>query len=57
MQEMANRKSHLHFTHTGLKQLECVDICTSDWDIFLNESLRGYLEQSKGQPWREQVAA
>lgn len=55
--DAGNGHSHRHFTHTGLIQLECVDICTSGWAFFLNESLRGYLEQGKGQPWREQVAA
>ena len=44
-------KSQLNFTHFGLNQLECLTSCSSGWAFFLNESLRGYLEKGKGQPY------
>ncbi len=44
----------LHFTHVGLTpRLECHDTCKSAWSFYLNESLRGYVEQDRGQPFSD----
>ncbi len=43
-------RSELDFTHFGLMDLECREICSGGWSFFLNDSLRGYLEKGKGQP-------
>jgi uncharacterized protein YndB with AHSA1/START domain len=51
IKELNDGKSQLDFTHFRLNQLECHDMCSSGWSFFLNESLRGYLEHGKGQPW------
>lgn len=51
VQDLGNGKSRLDFTHFGLNRLECLSACSSGWSFFLNESLRGYLETGRGQPW------
>lgn len=51
IQDLGNGRSQLDFTHSRLTQLECFEQCSSGWSFFLNESLRGYLENGKGQPW------
>ena len=47
---LASGKSRLAFTHQGLGELECYDVCSDNWSFYLNESLRGYLETGMGQP-------
>lgn len=49
--DLGNGKSQLDFTHFRLNQLECLTSCSSGWWFFHNESLRGYLEKDKGQPY------
>ena len=51
IKDLGNGKSQLDFTHFRFNQLECHDVCSSGWSFFLNESLRGYLENGIGQPW------
>ena len=52
---LGNGKSRLDFTHFRLNELECLASCSSGWSFFLNESLRGYLEKGKGQPWEKEA--
>ncbi|HYL38985.1 MAG TPA: SRPBCC domain-containing protein [Bryobacteraceae bacterium] len=47
--EIPGGRSHLRFTHYGLKLKECLGVCTSAWSFFLNDSLRGYLETGVGK--------
>jgi uncharacterized protein YndB with AHSA1/START domain len=51
IRDLDNGKSQLDFTHFRLGQLGCSAVCSGGWSFFLNESLRGYLEMGKGQPW------
>ena len=45
--------SRLTFTHAGLAPLECFGVCSNSWSLYLNESLRDYLEQGAGKPYRD----
>jgi uncharacterized protein YndB with AHSA1/START domain len=45
-------RSRLHFAHVGLGPLECAGVCTSAWSFFLATSLRGYVEQGRGEAYR-----
>lgn len=49
--DLGGGKSRLDFNHSRLHQLECHTVCISGWKFFLDESLRGYVEQGKGRPW------
>ncbi len=51
VQDLGNGESRLDFIHSGLNELECISACSSGWRFFLDESLRGYLEKGRGQPW------
>lgn len=51
IQAVGEVAARLHFTHHGLRKLECLDSCSQGWTFFLDTSLRGYLEQGQGQPW------
>jgi hypothetical protein len=53
VQDLGNGKSRLAFTHFGPNELECISACSSGWSFFLDESLRGYLETGRGQPWAQ----
>ena len=51
IRDSGDGESQLDFTHFRLNQLECHTSCISGWSFFLNESLRGYVENGKGKPW------
>lgn len=53
IQDLDEGKSRLDFTHFRLNELECFEACSNGWSFFLNESLRGYLEQGQGEPWNQ----
>ena len=46
-------QSLLTFTHAGLAPLECFGVCSNSWSFYLNDSLRDYLEQGSGTPYRD----
>jgi uncharacterized protein YndB with AHSA1/START domain len=46
-------KSRLVFTHAGLAPLECFGVCSNSWSYYLNDSLRDYLEQGGGKPYKD----
>lgn len=46
--------SRLRFTHAGLAPLECFGVCSNSWSYYLNDSLRDYLEQGAGKPYRDE---
>ncbi len=49
-------KTRLDFTHEGLiESMACWDICEAGWDFFLVDSLKPYLENGKGQPFRHEL--
>jgi uncharacterized protein YndB with AHSA1/START domain len=50
MQPTASERTALRFTHSGLALKECLEVCSSAWAFFLNQSLRAYLEGGAGQP-------
>jgi uncharacterized protein YndB with AHSA1/START domain len=44
-------KTELRFTHVGLTPtIECYGNCSGAWGFYVNESLRGLITSSKGQP-------
>jgi hypothetical protein len=41
----------LHFAHNGLKSdLNCYEICTPAWEMFVTKSLKNFIETGKGMP-------
>lgn len=50
-------KTELVFTHIGLvPEYECFDICSDSWGNYIGSSLRGLIEQGKGNPNPYQTA-
>lgn len=50
--------SRLNFTHVGLiPRLECNETCRSTWKFYLEESLRGYVEDGEGKPYRGRIGS
>jgi uncharacterized protein YndB with AHSA1/START domain len=44
----------LYFIHEGLTQeLECFNLCQKEWNYFLKESLKTYLETGVGKPYKD----
>jgi uncharacterized protein YndB with AHSA1/START domain len=50
MEAIGPERTALRFAHRGLALKECLGVCSSAWAFFLNQSLRGYLENGAGQP-------
>ncbi|CAI2718664.1 hypothetical protein [Nitrospina watsonii] len=46
-------ETRLRFTHVGLGQLECHDVCSDVWGFFIRSSLKAYVEIGKGEPTSE----
>ena len=41
----------LHFSHNGLvPSLNCYEICTPAWEMFVTKSLKSFVETGKGMP-------
>lgn len=48
--EENNSTTTIGFEQTGLtKELQCYDVCTSTWNMFLGERLKHFLENKKTQ--------
>ena len=44
-------KTEVRFTHVGLvPSIECYDGCSGAWGFYVNESLREFITNGKGQP-------
>jgi hypothetical protein len=44
-------KTEVRFTHAGLvPTIECYDGCSGAWGFYVNESLRDFIANGKGQP-------
>jgi hypothetical protein len=53
LKQLDKNRTELHFTHKGLNPLmECFDICQEKWDYFIKTSLKGYVENGKGQAYQ-----
>lgn len=47
-----NNETLLLFTHNGLKpELNCYEICTPAWEMFVTKSLKSFVETGKGMPF------
>jgi len=45
----------LQFEHIGLvPELECYEICNDGWEHFIGNSLKSFVENGSGTPYREQ---
>jgi uncharacterized protein YndB with AHSA1/START domain len=45
--------TELRFTHAGLRPaLECYDVCSSAWSLYLRDSLPGFILTGQGSPIR-----
>ncbi len=42
--------TRLRFTHVGLRPLQCHDVCSDVRAFYIDTSLRGLVEQGRGQP-------
>lgn len=45
--------TRMEFEHSGYADSPCYDACFAGWHHFLGGSLKAYLEQGKGMPYRE----
>lgn len=44
--------TRITFTHQGLDPKdECYDVCSNAWSMFLNDSLKAFIETGKGKPY------
>jgi activator of Hsp90 ATPase-like protein len=44
-------ETEIRFTHVGLvPTIECYDGCSGAWGFYVNESLRSFIAEGKGQP-------
>jgi uncharacterized protein YndB with AHSA1/START domain len=50
IKDLGDAQAQLDFIHFRLTELECGSVCSSGWSFLLNQSLRDYLENGKGQP-------
>jgi hypothetical protein len=49
--DRTGEKTEIRFTHVGLlPTLECYDGCSGAWGFYVNESLRNFIANGKGQP-------
>ena len=47
----SKKETLLHFTHNGLvPDLNCYEICTPAWEMFVTKSLKRFVEHGKGMP-------
>ena len=51
LEEIAPTETLLHFTHDGLvPELNCYEICFPEWERFVTQSLKSFVESGKGMP-------
>ena len=50
LEEVGN-STQLRFSHDGLEpNLNCYEICTPAWEMFVTQSLKAFVESGKGMP-------
>jgi hypothetical protein len=50
--EQTQEGTRITFTHDGLKpDVECYDVCSNAWGMFVNGSLKAFIETGVGQPY------
>jgi len=51
LEQKSLNETLLNFTHNGLVQeLNCYEICTPAWEMFVTQSLKSFIETGKGMP-------
>lgn len=51
LEESGEQQTTLHFKHNGLtSDLNCYEICTPAWEMFVTKSLKSFIETGKGMP-------
>ncbi|RZU65617.1 activator of Hsp90 ATPase-like protein [Microterricola gilva] len=51
--ERAGDQTRITFTHEGLApEDECYEVCSNAWGMFVNGSLRRFIETGHGEPYR-----
>jgi hypothetical protein len=50
--DKADGETQVTFTHEGLKaEDECYEVCSNAWGMFVNGSLKAFIETGKGAPY------
>ncbi len=50
--DQTDEGSQITFTHDGLKpEVECYDTCSNAWSMFVNSSLKSFIETGEGNPY------
>lgn len=50
--EQADGATRVTFTHEGLEpEVECYDVCSNAWGMFVNGSLKAFIETGEGMPY------
>lgn len=51
LEELDTEQTIVHFQHNGLTpDLNCYEICTPAWELFVTKSLKSFVETGKGMP-------
>jgi uncharacterized protein YndB with AHSA1/START domain len=58
LSETGDGGTELRFTHAGLQPaLECYDVCSSAWSLYIRDSLPSFLATGQGSPIRRTAAS